>query len=65
MERQAALYFDKAAIYLPDFQMAASMIVKPVEGETHSEIFKPNDSVAVLRLMDEIRKSWDMKFSFE
>ena len=93
MERQAALYFDQAAIYLPDFQMAASMTVKPVEGETytiecpleisgfeyeirevtscvragktHSEIFKPKDSVAVLRLMDEIRKSWNMKFSFE
>ena len=93
MERQAALYFDKAAIYLPDFQAAASMTVKPVEGETytiecplelngfeyeirevtrcvragktHSEIFKPKDSIAVLRLMDEIRKSWNMKFSFE
>lgn len=93
MERQAALYFDKATVYLPDFQMASSMMVKPVEGEaytiespfeingfeyeirevtrcvragkTHSEIFKPGDSVAVLRLMDEIRKSWNMKFSFE
>ena len=88
MERQAALYFDKATIYLPDFQAASSMTVKPVEGETytiecpfevngfeyeirevtgcvrcgktHSEIFKPKDSVAVLRLMDEIRKSWNM-----
>ena len=93
MERQAALYFDRATIYLPDFQAATSMTVKPVEGEpytvdcpfevngfeyqirevtrcvrggkTHSEIFKPQDSVAVLRLMDEIRKSWNMKFSFE
>ena len=93
MERQAALYFDKATVYLPDFQMASSMTAKPVEGEaytieapfeingfeyeirevtrcvragkTHSEIFKPKDNVAVLRLMDEIRKSWNMKFSFE
>ena len=93
MERQAALYFDKAAVYLPDFQMAASMTIKPVEGEaytiecpfeingfeyeirevtrcvragkTRSEIFRPEDSVAVLRLMDEIRRSWNMKFSFE
>lgn len=93
MERQAALYFDQATIYLPDFQMATSMTIKPVEGEaytierpfevngfeyeirevtrcvrcgkTHSEIFKPKDSVAVLRLMDEIRKSWNMKFTFE
>ena len=93
MERQAALYFDRATIYLPDFQTATSMTIKPVEGEactieypfevngfeyeirevtecvrcgkTHSEIFKPKDSVAVLRLMDEIRKSWNMKFTFE
>ena len=93
MERQAALYFDKAAVYLPDFQMAVSMTVKPVEGEdytiecpvevngfeyeirevtecvrcgkTYSEIFRPKDSIAVLRLMDEIRQSWNMKFSFE
>ena len=93
MERQAALYFDKATIYLPDFQAAVSMTVKPVEGDAytiecpfevngfeyqirevtecvkcgkpHSDIFKPQDSVAVLRLMDEIRKSWNMKFSFE
>ncbi len=93
MERQAAIYFDKATIYLPDFQAAASMTVKPVEGEpytvecpfevngfeyeirevtacvrgskTHSDIFKPKDSVAVLRLMDEIRSSWNMKFAFE
>ena len=93
MERQAALYFDRAAIYLPDFQMAASMTIKPAEGEpytierpfevngfeyeirevtrcvrrgkTHSEIFQPKDSVAVLKLMDEIRKSWNMKFTFE
>lgn len=93
MERQAALYFDRATIYLPDFQAATSMTVKPVEGEpytvdcpfevngfeyqirevtecvrggkTHSEIFKPEDSVAVLRLMDEIRRLWNMKFTFE
>ena len=93
IERQAALYFDKATVYLPDFQMATSMTVKPVEGEaytidcpveingfeyeirevtecvrskkTHSDTFKPKDSIAVLRLMDKIRRSWNMKFSFE
>lgn len=93
MERQAALYFDKAAIYLPDFQGAYSMTVKPVgddafqmecppevngfeyqirevtrsvkAGKSHSDIFRPEDSVAVLRLMDEVRKTWNMKFSFE
>lgn len=92
-ERRAALYFDKAAVYLPDFQAAVSMTVKPVDGEeytvecpfdingfeyeireasrcvscgrTHSDVFKPEDSAAVLRTMDEIRKAWNMKFSFE
>lgn len=93
MERQAALYFDRATIYLPDFQKAYSMTVKPVDGESYtvdclpevdgfeyeikevtkcvkkgqtgSEIFRPEDSVAVLGLLDDVRKSWDMKFSFE
>lgn len=93
IERRAALYFDKATIYLPDFQGAYSMTVIPVDGEpyevksppeingfeyeirevtrsvkagkTHSGIFTPEDSIAVLRLMDNIRKSWGMKFSFE
>lgn len=93
IERNAALYFDRAAIYLPDFQGAFSMTVKPVEGDsyqvecppeingfeyeirevtrsvkagkTHSSIFRPKDSIAVLRLMDEIRRHWGMKFSFE
>lgn len=92
-ERRAALYFDKAAIYLPDFQGAYSMTVKPVDGDaytvefppeingfeyqirevtksvamgkTHSDIFRPEDSVATLRLMDDIRRRWNMKFSFE
>jgi len=93
IERRAALYFDKASIYLPDFQAAYSMTVDPVDDasyeiksppeingfeyeirevtksvmaeKTHSDIFKPEDSIAVLRLMDNIRKSWGMKFSFE
>ena len=93
IDRQGALYFDKASVYLPDFQGAFSMTVQPVGGEpytvecppdvngfeyeirevsrcvraglSHSDIFRPEDSVAVLRLMDEIRESWDMKFMFE
>ncbi len=93
MERRAALYFDNATIYLPDFQTAYTMTVKPNEGEaytvssqpdingfeyevreasrcvaegrTHSEIHTPENSLAVLGLMDEIRKSWGMKFSYE
>ena len=93
MERQAALYFERATIYLPDFQGAYAMTVKPVEseavtlqcapevngfeyevrevtncvrnGRTHSDIWRPEDSMAVLSLLDEIRRSWDMRFSFE
>ena len=93
IERQAALYFDNATIYLPDFQGAYSMTVKPVDGDayevkmppdingfeyqirevtrsvgagkTHSDIFRPEDSIAVLHLMDKIRESWGMKFPFE
>ena len=93
IDRQGALYFDKASVYLPDFQGAFSMTVQPVGGETytvecppdvngfeyeireasrcvkngmsHSDIFRPEDSVAVLALMDEIRSSWDMRFAFE
>ena len=93
IDRQAALYFDRASIYLPDFQGAFSMTVNPVDGEpitiecppdvngfeyeiressrcvregrSHSDIFKPEDSVAVLRLLDEVRESWNMRFAFE
>ena len=93
IERHAALYFDQASIYLPDFQKAETMFIKPNEGEaftvncpievadfayevreasrcvrekkTRSEIFTPEDSLAVLRQLDEIRASWDMRFSFE
>ena len=92
-ERRAALFFDGASIYLPDFQGAYSMTVKPVDGDeytvefppdingfeyqirevtrsaaagkTHSDIFTPEDSIATLRLMDEIRERWGMKFSCE
>ena len=93
IDRQGALYFDRASVYLPDFQGAFSMTVQPVSGETytvecppdvngfeyeireasrcvksgmsHSDIFRPEDSVAVIALMDEIRSSWDMRFAFE
>ena len=93
IDRQAALYFDRASIYLPDFQGAFSMTVNPVDGEpitiecppdvngfeyeiressrcvregrSHSDIFKPEDSVAVLRLLDEVRESWNMRFAFD
>ena len=93
IERQAVLYFDGATVYLPDFQGAYAMTVRPNEGEaytvecppdingfeyeireasrcvgggkTHSGVFTPTDSVAVLRLMDEIRASWGLRFSYE
>ena len=34
-------------------------------GMNTSDILKPADSLTVLRLMDEIRRSWGMKFSYE
>ena len=34
-------------------------------GMSTSDILKPADSLTVLRLMDEIRESWGMKFSYE
>jgi len=34
-------------------------------GMSTSDILKPSDSLTVLRLMDEIRRSWGMKFSYE
>ena len=88
MERRAALYFENATIYLPDFQGAFEMTVCPTEGEPtaikcpadingyeyeirevtertsgghcHSAVHTPEDSVAVLQLMDDIRASWNM-----
>lgn len=93
IERHAALFFDGATIYLPDFQHACRMTVKPAEGEGreierpfgingfeyqirevtrcaragkyYSNVFRPGDSVATISLMDDIRKSWNMKFPFE
>lgn len=92
IERRAALFFDSATIYLPDFQGAYRMTVIdgagreefdfPAEingfeyqirevsrcvraGKLNSDIFTPADSVATIALMDEIRASWGMKFSFE
>ncbi|HIT65316.1 MAG TPA: Gfo/Idh/MocA family oxidoreductase [Candidatus Ventrimonas merdavium] len=34
-------------------------------GRCFSEKFPPEDSLTVLRLMDDIRRSWDMKFDYE
>ena len=92
-ERRAALFFDSATVYVPDFQGAYKMIVKPNGGEEsvtecpaeingfeyqlrevaacvssgrlHSDIYTPTDSIALMRTLDKIRASWNMKFSFE
>lgn len=34
-------------------------------GMSASDRFSPEDSLAVLQLMDDIRQSWDMKFTYE
>ncbi len=93
IERQAALYFDAATIYLPDFQGAYTLTVCPngsepystecppdvngfeyeirevtrcvKAGKSHSDIYKPESNIAVLRLMDDIRRSWGMRFAYE
>ncbi len=89
IERRAALYFDKASIYLPDFQGAYSMTIKAdgeeqtlsfppeingfeyevreaseciAKGKTHSDIYKPEDSIALARLLERIRGKWGMEF---
>lgn len=35
------------------------------QGETVSDIMKPHDTIAVLKIMDNMRKEWGMKFPFE
>ena len=35
------------------------------EGRSASDKFTPEDSLTVLQLMDDIRKSWGMKFEYE
>ena len=35
------------------------------EGKSVSDWYTPKDSLTVLKLMDDIRESWDMKFSYE
>ncbi|MBR0063518.1 MAG: gfo/Idh/MocA family oxidoreductase, partial [Oscillospiraceae bacterium] len=93
IERRAALFFDEAAIYIPDFQGAYKMTVRPncgeefsiecrpeingfeyeireatncvKEGRTHSKIHSPEQSVALMRLMDDVRRKWGMRFSYE
>lgn len=93
MAREGVIYGTAGSIYLPDYQMAQKLTVKPNAGGAYdvempfdmngfeyqirevsrcvkagmstSDILKAEDSIAVLELMDEIRASWGMKFSWE
>ena len=42
IERRAALYFDSATVYLPDFQGAYAMTVRPNEGEAYTVECSPD-----------------------
>lgn len=91
--RNAVVFGTGGSIWFPDFQMAQTMTVKPLEGEAYnvslpfeingfeyqirevsrcvaagmstSDRLRESDSLAVLKLMDDIRDSWGMKFSYE
>lgn len=93
MPREAVIYGTKGSVWLPDYQHAQMMRVRPYEGEeteismpfdingfeyqirevsrcvaagrNTSDVLRKEDSLLVLQLMDEIRTSWGMKFSFE
>lgn len=91
--REAAIIGTKGSIFLPDFQKAETMTIRPNTGDSYdisipfdingfeyeiremqrcvekglsaSSIFTPKDSVTVLQTLDDIRASWNMKFSYE
>ena len=93
MPREAVVFGTKGSIYLPDYQQAQSMTVRPygkdsyevnipfevngfeyqireasrcvAAGMNTSDILTEEDSLTILQLMDDIRESWDMKFSYE
>lgn len=93
MPREAVVFGSKGSIYLPDFQHAKKLVVRPYEGEEYtlelpvdingfeyqiretercvaagmntSDVLKKEDTLTILRLMDDIRDSWDMKFDYE
>ena len=35
------------------------------EGKTSSTVFPPEDSIATIQLMDQIRANWEMTFPYE
>ena len=76
LERNARIVGTKGSIFLPDFQHAETMtlevegkepeIIRCVKlGRTGSDRYTPQDSLALTRLMYDIRMSWGMKFAGE
>lgn len=93
LPREAAVFGTKGSICLPDYQMAETLVIRPLEGEEQtlkfpfdvngfeyqirevnrcvrlgmagSDVLKKEDTLAILGLMDDIRESWDLKFTWE
>ena len=59
-------YTVKAPFKINGFEYQIEEVSRCVaEGKCSSDRFTPEDSLAVLRLMDQIRESWGMKFEYE
>ena len=59
-------YTVKAPFKINGFEYQIEEVSRCVaEGKCSSDRFTPEDSLAVLRLMDQIRESWGMKFGYE
>lgn len=59
-------YTIKAPFKINGFEYQIEEVSRCVaEGKCSSGRFTPEDSLAVLRLMDQIRESWGMKFEYE
>ena len=93
MPREALVTGTKGSLYLPDFQQAERLTVRPAEGEEYtlefpfevngfeyqirevqrcvdqgmytSDVLKKEDTLAIIRLMDKVRKSWGLTFECE
>ena len=93
MPREAAVFGSRGSIYLPDYQKAERLIIRPMKGEEYvmdfpfevngfeyqirevnkcvrlgmssSDVLKKEDTLDILRLMDDIRASWGIVFDCE
>ena len=93
MPREAAVFGSVGSIYLPDYQKAERLIIRPMKGEEYvmdfpfevngfeyqirevnrcvllgmssSDVLKKEDTLDILRLMDDIRASWGLVFDCE